>query len=142
MNTDNKHKFERDTYWRARNGEKLRIICVDIPGETPVLSCSEKGYVSHHYASGHIHPYSLDDYDLIEPWTDPLPAYDRSWLPKWARKAVARDADGVTYYFAGKPEYASDGRWLDGGWFGIIPKHCAPNWGNLPPEKCLIVWED
>lgn len=76
----------------------------------------------------------------------PVPTYDRAKLPAWANKAVARDEDGASFCFRSVPYYENGSWWVDhdredSPCFCIPPNH-APDWGNLPPERCIIIFED
>lgn len=73
--------------------------------------------------------------------TQNTPTYDRANLPKWANKAVAKDRSGTSLCYSSVPVFHSDGCWR-GDEYLRIPNTHAPDWGSLPPEKCLIVFED
>ena len=36
-------KFEVGKHYKRGNGELIRVVCVDAPGEYPVIGCSENG---------------------------------------------------------------------------------------------------
>lgn len=58
-----------DGQYTYRNGEPARVLCVDRPGDIPVLSMSASGVVFCHDARGKKSPqfgYERGDYDLIK----------------------------------------------------------------------------
>lgn len=75
-------------YWKNRDGEKVRVICVDKPGSYPVVACTESGDITTHTADGEWSD-DISFRDLIAPWTDP---------PKvWECWAVSRGT-GISYF--------------------------------------------
>ena len=45
-------KIERDKWYVMRNGEKVRVVCVDAPGEYPVVAVGSGDGVTTHTADG------------------------------------------------------------------------------------------
>lgn len=79
--------FERDKYYRAKNGEKLRCICTDGPGEYPVIFVSPIGVTYRHTLDGRIDYFEVDPHDIIAPWIE-RPTLDQSLLARLFKCAV------------------------------------------------------
>jgi hypothetical protein len=66
-------------YWRTRAGDKVRVICVDAPGDEPVVALGHRGGLYTYLADGvYYSDRSLSGSDLIAPWVDP-PAVRECW---------------------------------------------------------------
>jgi hypothetical protein len=73
-------------YWRTRAGDKVRVICVDGPGEYPVISVNERGAVDSYRIDGLCYGKEEEsEDDLFAPWVDP---------PKVAECWIVTDSDG------------------------------------------------
>lgn len=114
--------------WERRDGLKHTVLCVDAPGDCPVVGYTH--YPEHgagsviHTAEGRF-PTNRDWHsaDLIRPWREKL---DIDWdaLPKWA-VGVAMTIGGNWKWFESKPD---DGicDWRSEHHYGYIPDAHAP----------------
>lgn len=60
-------KIDINKKYRYRNGKPARILCVDAPGDQPVISINNEGSVHGHEANGNFYPYGGSSRsDLIE----------------------------------------------------------------------------
>lgn len=70
-------KFKVGDVWKTRDGQKARIICVDVAGDDPLVAL----VLPHNYKRERIFRYDKNgncisfstpsSTDLIEPWTEP-----------------------------------------------------------------------
>lgn len=70
-------KIERDKWYVMRNGAKVRVVCVDAPGGSPVIAVPVNGFgVLTYTASGHYDDGQEHRYDLISEHREPA----RVWV--------------------------------------------------------------
>ena len=118
-------KIELGKYYRTRDGQKHRIICVDCPGECNLVVLSDKGRVAFHYPDGRCAALGNQGRsDLIAEWID-KPVVDWSKMPAWA-KWVAR----IGYAWA----------WFDHKPIVIDNQYLPTNgrWDWIPSEYCPV----
>ena len=68
--------IERDKWYVMRNGEKVRVVCVDAPGEYPVIGIDKDGALTF-TATGHFEKEGVNHrFDLISEYREPA----RVWV--------------------------------------------------------------
>ena len=92
--------WKRDSYYRTRSGDRVRLICTDAPGNMPLVflgDCGEfESYAADggYYAGGHV-----SSLDIIGPWVEPVKpmecwmnVYPHGGYFKFSSQAEAIDA--------------------------------------------------
>lgn len=85
MNVPNVNGVEikRDTWWVTRGGDKVRVICTDVPGDFPIVTANDDGFVTTHAANGcSLNDGEDDELDLIAPCVEP-PKPLECWVNLW-----------------------------------------------------------
>lgn len=67
--------IERNKWYVLRNGEKVRVVCVDAPGKFPVVVLDAVG-MSWHYTQGGKPASATKDHDIIREHREPA----RVWV--------------------------------------------------------------
>lgn len=114
--------------WKTRDGRKAEVVHV----------CDERqraiGWIGIGSVSWIIDGGMVDDtyktqWDLVSPWTDPVP-WDWSTTPPWVNW-IAQDSDGFWILFDGEPELL-ESRWSSGPGMCscTIPLKYSPKWSG------------
>jgi hypothetical protein len=106
-------KIERDKVYLTRNGDKVRILCIDAPGEQPIIGVDlSDGDAEKFNADGGYYPdgqFSGRDLNseytppapLLECWVNVSPSgdYGAAWESESAAQESCRDTTCRTVHF-------------------------------------------
>lgn len=101
-------KIEVGQIWRARNGDRRRVVCVDAPGSFPIITvdaCGPHPAVETHTVDGRVNDNKTGPecgLDLIAEHREPMKR--TGWLIQLADgdEYMALDEDDVTLQYARK----------------------------------------
>lgn len=60
-------KIERDKWYLDSNGRRVRVVCTDRAGGSPIVGCVESGGVATYAADGRFDPDHASVFDLVAP---------------------------------------------------------------------------
>ena len=99
-----------DGRYRDKLGHEVRILCIDAPGDKPVIGIQPNGTILRYYPTGH-YSYSIDDdYDLVEHHP-----YDDFKMDEPVKVRNRPDEPWELRHFAGVREDHRLLTWIDGG---------------------------
>jgi hypothetical protein len=81
-------KIERDKLYRNRAGDKMRVICTDLPGEYPVAAVTSGGNLYVYTSVGVCLETGLSRDDLVSEYKEP----QEYWLNVYGNGAKSAEA--------------------------------------------------
>lgn len=94
-------KIERDKWYLRRDGEKMRVICTDAPGNCQVIAVGEHGS-AFFYSSDGAHWLGISSCDLVSEDREPQRLWVNFYEPKDARAHFSEAEARFSASYAGK----------------------------------------
>ena len=115
--------------WRTRGGEKATVVAEDDTArDYSRLIGWVGGVVCCWYLDGARFENATSQFDLVAPWSDPVP-WDWSTTPPWINW-IAKNAKGVWCMFDNEPSEMGNAWSLNGASCHHVPQSNEPKWSG------------